>query len=176
MAARSPSNRTTVAIAALSVALLALGTGAGADAPPRKGAPAPAFELPVVANGHGTLTLASLKGHPVYLNFFASWCAPCKEEASSIAALSKQFAPEHVVVVGIDELEQPEAAKGFAERYHLPYSIALDQSGEVGGTYGLIGLPLHVFIESNGTIAAYRVGEMNKTQIQAELGKLESAH
>jgi cytochrome c biogenesis protein CcmG, thiol:disulfide interchange protein DsbE len=176
MVASTPANRTTVALAALGVALLAFGMVVSADAPPRKGAPAPAFTLPVVANGHGTLTLASLKGHPVYLNFFASWCQPCKEEASSIAALSKQYAPEHVVVIGIDELEQAQAAKEFAERYHLPYSIALDQSGEVGGTYGLIGLPLHVFIGSNGTIAAYRVGEMSKSQIQDELSKLGSAH
>jgi peroxiredoxin len=153
-----------------------LASAASADAPPRAGAPAPAFSLPVVANGHGTVSLASLKGHNVYLNFFASWCEPCKAEAASIAELSKQYAAHNVVVVGIDELEQAEAAKGFAARYHLPYSIALDTSGDVGGSYGLLGLPLHVFISTDGTVAAYRVGEMSPTQIRTELQTLSTNH
>jgi thiol-disulfide isomerase/thioredoxin len=129
-----------------------------------------------VANGHGTLTLSSLKGRNVYLNFFASWCEPCKAEVPSIAELSRQYASRNVVVVGIDELEQAEAAKGFAERYHLPYSIVLDTSGDVGGSYGLLGLPLHVFISADGKVAAYRVGEMSPSQIKSELQTLSSTH
>lgn len=175
--ATSPSaKRSAITLAALAAAVLALVTVAVADAPPRTGTPAPAFALPVVANGHGTLSLVSLKGHAVYLNFFASWCEPCKEEAPSIVKLSKEYAPHNVVVVGIDELEQADAAKGFAARYHLPYSIALDNSGNVGGSYGLIGLPLHVFIDPNGTVAAYRVGEMSEPQIRSELQILSAEH
>ncbi|MBV8162800.1 MAG: TlpA family protein disulfide reductase [Candidatus Eremiobacteraeota bacterium] len=176
MAASTSTERIALGLTALVTAGALLASVASADAPPRAGAPAPAFSLPVVANGHGTVSLASLKGRNVYLNFFASWCEPCKAEAPSIAALSKQYAPHNVVVVGIDELEQAEAAKNFATRYHLPYSIALDTSGDVGGSYGLLGLPLHVFISPDGTVAAYRVGEMSPAQIKTELQTLSASH
>ena len=124
MAASASAKRASLGFITLVATGLVLAGVASADAPPRAGAPAPAFSLPVVANGHGTLSLSSLKGHNVYLNFFASWCEPCKAEVPSIAELSKQYASRNVVVVGIDELEQAEAAKGFAERYHLPDSWA----------------------------------------------------
>ena len=176
MAASTSATRIVLGLAALVTIGAILSTAASADAPPRAGAPAPAFSLPVVANGHGTVSLTSLKGHNVYLNFFASWCEPCKAEAPLIAALSKQYASHNVVVVGIDELEQAEAAKGFATRYHLPYSIALDTSGDVGGSYGLLGLPLHVFISKDGTVAAYRVGEMSPSQISTQLQTLSTSH
>ena len=174
MAASTSAKRVLFSFTALVASALLVTATASADAPPRAGAEAPAFSLPVVANGHGTVSLASLKGHNVYLNFFASWCEPCKEEAPSIAQLSKQYAPRNVVVVGIDELEQAEAAKGFAERYHLPYSIALDTSGDVGGSYGLLGLPLHVFIAADGKVEAYRVGELSPSQIKSQLQTLST--
>ena len=176
MAAGSSAKRAAVAAAAMAAIGLALMARSDADAPPRAGAPAPAFALPVVANGHGTLSLDSLKGRAVYLNFFASWCQPCKAEALSIAKLSKEYAAHNVVVVGIDELEQAQAVKVFAAHYQLPYIIALDNNGDVGGSYGLIGLPLHVFIEPNGTVAAYRVGELSESQIRAELRSLSARH
>jgi cytochrome c biogenesis protein CcmG, thiol:disulfide interchange protein DsbE len=145
-----------------------------AAAPPHTGSVAPAFALPVVVNGQGTLSLASLKGHAVYLNFFASWCEPCKQEVPYIGKLSKRYAKDNVVVVGIDELESADKAKQFAARYNLPYRVALDDSGDVGGAYGLFGLPLHVFIASDGKVAAYRVGEMSEAQINTELSAVAS--
>lgn len=174
MAASTSAKRILSGFATLIATALLITARASADAPPRAGAAAPAFSLPVVANGHGTVSLTSLKGHNVYLNFFASWCEPCKEEAPSIAQLSKQYAPHNVVVVGIDELEQADAAKNFAERYHLPYSIAVDTSGDVGGSYGLLGLPLHVFISADGKVEAYRVGELSPSQIKSQLQTLSA--
>jgi cytochrome c biogenesis protein CcmG, thiol:disulfide interchange protein DsbE len=175
MAASTSPKLSIVLLALVAVASVAT-TRAVADAPPRTGAPAPAFSLPVVANGNGSVSLASLKGHAVYLNFFASWCQPCKDEVPYIGTLSKQYAHHNVVVVGIDELEAADKAKQFAVEYRLPYRVALDNSGEVGGSYGLIGLPMHVFIKPDGTVAAYRVGEMSESQIRAELQTLSSEH
>ena len=159
-------------VAALAIVIAAV--QALAAAPPRTGTQAPAFALPVVVNGKGTLSLASLKGHAVYLNFFASWCEPCKEEVPYIGKLSKQYAKDNIIVVGIDELESADKAKQFAAQYKLPYLVTLDNSGDVGGDYGLIGLPLHVFIAPDGKVAAYRVGEMSEAQINADLNELAS--
>ena len=163
------------AAAALTLAVaLALATGFAtiAAAIPQTGAPAPAFSLELIANGKGTVSLDKYKGKGVYLNFFASWCVPCKAEVPSIARLSKAFAKRGVVVLGVDEFESPNAARGFVTRFRLPYPIGLDDSGELGASYGLIGLPLHVFIGPDGTIVQRRAGEMSEGQIRASLDKI----
>ncbi len=176
MVAGAPAKLTLgTLVAIVACASIAL-TRAAADAPPHTGAPAPAFSLPVVANGNGNLSLGSLKGHAVYLNFFASWCEPCKEEVPYIGKLSKEYAHHNVVVVGVDELEPADRAKQFATQYHLPYRVTLDNSGDVGGSYGLVGLPLHVFISPGGTVVAYRIGELSESQIRTELQTLSTEH
>ena len=176
MVAGTSAKRIAASLLGFVALLGGLWAPADADAPPHKGAPAPAFSLPIVANGTGTLSLIALKGHAVYLNFFASWCDPCKHEVPYIGRLSKEYANHNVVVVGVDELEPADKAEQFAKRYHLPYRVTLDEKGDVGGSYGLIGLPLHVFIAPNGTLAAYRVGEMSESQIRTELQTISAEH
>lgn len=141
-------------------------------APPRRGTPAPAFSLPVIANGKGQLTLVSLRGHAVYLNFFASWCGQCKQEVPAIVSLSKEYARRNVVVVGIDELEPADTARRFVREFRMPYPIVLDDSGDVGGAYGLYGMPLSVFIAPDGTVVSYHEGQMSKAAIRTALQSL----
>ncbi|HEV2878004.1 MAG TPA: TlpA disulfide reductase family protein [Candidatus Eremiobacteraceae bacterium] len=175
MAQKTPA-KLTAGLLALAALIVLLASVALAAAPPKRGAPAPAFSLPVVVNGNGNLSLAALKGHAVYLNFFASWCEPCKQEVPYIGTLSKEYSKRNIVVVGVDVLESADKAKEFAIKYHVPYRVTLDDNGDVGGSYGLIGLPLHVFISPNGNVAAYRVGEMSEPQIRTELQALAAAH
>jgi thiol-disulfide isomerase/thioredoxin len=156
--------------------ILAVGAQAEAAPPPKTGAPAPAFALPVVANGSGTVSLASLRGRGVYLNFFASWCGPCKEEVPHISELSKEYAKRNVVVIGVDELEAPERAKLFAAQYRLAYKIVSDDNGNVGGSYGLIGLPLHVFIAPDGKVSVHHEGQMSAVQIRTALQSISRSH
>lgn len=162
--------RVTPALLAL-IAALSVPIGASANIP-QPGAPAPNFSLELIANGHGNASLDAYRGKAVYLNFFASWCVPCKEEVPSIAAFAKAYAKRGVVVIGVDELESVAAARGFVTRYHLPYPIGLDDSGSLGASYGLIGLPLHVFIGTDGKIVARRSGEMTPDQIRAGLDQI----
>lgn len=159
---------------ALLVLPFAAAVAAYGAAPPRVGTPAPQFSLPLVANGQGSVNLASLRGHAVYLNFFASWCQPCKAEVPYISQLAQQFSKRHVVVIGIDELESADRAKQFASRFKLGYRIVSDANGDVGGAYGLIGLPLHVFISPDGTVAVYREGEMSEPQVRSALAQASS--
>jgi len=139
---------------------------------PLAGSAAPAFSIPVVANGQGQITLAKLSGRAVLLNFFASWCIPCKAEVPTIAQLSKIYSKRGVVVIGIDELESPQAASSFAAQFKLPYAIGLDNSGAVGGAYGLIGLPLSIFIDASGKIASRHAGQMSETELRAGLEQI----
>jgi thiol-disulfide isomerase/thioredoxin len=145
---------------------------AAAAAIPQPGAVAPNFSLELIANGKGTVSLDKYKGKGVYLNFFASWCVPCKAEVPSIAQLSKAFAKRGVVVIGVDELESPDAARGFVARFKLPYPIGLDDSGALGAAYGLIGMPLSVFIGRDGKIAMRRSGQLTEAQIRAGMDQI----
>jgi len=160
-----------VALALAVSALAADRATAGAAPPPQRNAPAPAFTLPN-ADGHGQISLVALKGHPIYLNYFASWCPPCNAEAPDLAKLAAAFKSKGVVVIGIDELEGSKQALGFARKYHLPYAIALDNDGSVGANYGVAGLPVHVFIDRHGKVAYYQPGEMTTEQIRSHLEAL----
>ena len=158
------------------VIALALSTTlvARADRPPQVGTPAPAFHLPLVANGHGVLALASLHGRPLYLNFFASWCKPCRAEARTIAGIARQYGKRGLVVVGIDELEDTSRVTGFVGEFKLPYQIVADQTGEAGAAYGLVGLPLQVLIAADGRVVMWEPGPLNVPFAKAKLATILS--
>lgn len=158
----------TLVVAAAALSALVLTTSPGACGIPQTGGAAPDFSMPLIANGKGTVSLASFKGKAVYLNFFASWCVPCKTEVPWIVSLSKTYAKRGVVVLGVDELESPSAALGFVKQFGIPYPVGSD-SGPIGAEYGLIGMPMHIFIGADGKLALRRSGEMSADQIRAEL-------
>lgn len=131
-----------------------------AAAPPKPGTPAPAFVLPIVANGHGTLALRSLRGRAVYLNFFANWCKPCHDEGPTLKKLFANFRRRGVVMIGIATLENLAGARAFATKFGLPYPIVLDSTNQVGAAYGVATLPVQVFINPDGTVALWGEGPM----------------
>jgi cytochrome c biogenesis protein CcmG/thiol:disulfide interchange protein DsbE len=147
-------------MAACSIPLAAL-------AVPRPGQPAPPFSLPTVDGK--TLTLASLRGKPVYLNFYATWCAPCNEEAPTIGELSEKYRPRGLTVLGVNELEDPQKAKEFLTKHHLAYGAVVDADGQAGKAYGALGLPVHIFIDRTGVVRTYRLGEMNPDEIETAI-------
>lgn len=132
---------------------------AGADQQPSlQNAPAPPIDVPIIANGSGNFILKQQLGHGVYINFFASWCQPCEQEARTIQKVTAEFAGSNLRVIGIAVLDDPSKAKQFVHNHALRYPIAFDQSGDVGAAYRLNELPLHVFIGSDGIIKQYVEG------------------
>ncbi len=110
------------------------------------------------------LTSASLLGKPVYVNFFASWCPPCNDEAPDIEALSKRYASRGLQVVGVDVMENADKAALFGREHHLTYPLVVDD-GALRNAYQLDGLPVHVFIDADGTVHAIRIGELTKAEM-----------
>ena len=131
------------------------------------GKPAPSFTAPLASGG--TLSLSSLHGKPVYLNFFATWCAPCNAEAPDINALQKQYQRRGFVTIGVDEREDADKAKSFVHKFGLTYKAVVDENGDVLNPYGAIGLPVHVFIDRRGNVKLIRNGEMSKAEIEAAI-------
>jgi thiol-disulfide isomerase/thioredoxin len=125
--------------------------------------PAPDWTQPLSTGG--TLTLSSLRGKPVYLNFFATWCPPCKDEAPFINKMQQQYAARGLRVVGIDELESAGQAESFRKQFHLVYPAVVD-GGTLQGMYLINGLPVHVFIGRDGVIRKIVAGEMAHGEIQ----------
>ncbi len=145
---------------------LSLGGRAFAGGPPQAGQSAPDFTAPL--SGGGNLKLSSLRGKAVYLNFFASWCPPCNEEAPDVNALQKKYAKRGLVVVGVDELESAAKANDFLKKYGLVYKAVVD-GGALRDEYGTNALPVHVFVARNGKVKLYREGEMSKAEIEAAI-------
>lgn len=153
----------------LAAFLLAL--AAPALAVPRPGDAAPPFNLK--SDDGKTISNATLRGKPVYLNFFATWCGPCRVETPSIVALSKKYAAQGLRVVGVDVGENAGKAQGFARDFNVPYALAIDPDNATRATYGGgLYFPLHVFIDAKGIVRQYQPGEMSPTMIEAAIRRI----
>ncbi|MEO9170544.1 MAG: TlpA disulfide reductase family protein [Candidatus Baltobacteraceae bacterium] len=127
---------------------------------------APAWQEPTTTGT--SLTLDSLRGKAVYLNFFASWCPPCNEEAPNVNALQKQYAGRGLQVVGVDIMENATKAKQFIDEHHLVYPAVVD-SGTLRDQYRVNGLPVHVFIDRSGIVRRIEIGELSRDQMRADI-------
>jgi cytochrome c biogenesis protein CcmG, thiol:disulfide interchange protein DsbE len=118
-----------------------------------------------------TLSLASLQGKAIYLNFFATWCPPCNEEAPSIDALAREYASQGLAVVGVDVLESAGKAAQFRTQHRLAYPVVVDQ-GDLRRQYRVNGLPVHVFIARNGVVRKIVVGELSPAGMRADVEQI----
>ncbi len=133
------------------------------------GEPAPNFTEPTSLGK--TLSLASLQGKAVYLNFFASWCPPCNAEASDLNALQQKFGAAGLQVVGVDVLENQKKAQQFVDEHRLTYPAVVDD-GKLRDAYNINGLPVHVFIDRQGVVRQIVVGEMSRDEMEASVKKI----
>ena len=149
---------------------------AGDQPPSLRNHPAPPISLPIIANGSGTFVLGKERGHGVYINFFASWCEPCQEEARTLEMVTSESAWRNVRVVGIAVLDEPGNAARFANAHGWRYPIVVDKSGYVGAAYRLSELPLHVFIGADGVIRQYvEGGPIPASELRTGLAEISGA-
>jgi cytochrome c biogenesis protein CcmG/thiol:disulfide interchange protein DsbE len=128
----------------------------------RGGAPvAPAFTLERL-NATGDLSLASLRGKTVVLNFWASWCGPCRDEMPLLQKGSKRWQGKNVVFVGIDAKDDRGYARAFLERYRVTYPNVYDGKGSMIGRYGVTGYPETYFISADGKVRHRIAGPVEK--------------
>ncbi|HET8995123.1 MAG TPA: DsbE family thiol:disulfide interchange protein [Acetobacteraceae bacterium] len=128
--------------------------------------PAPAFDLASLSGGE-KLDLDALKGHPFIVNFFASWCVPCRIEHPVLMRLSQQ---NHLPLYGIAYKDRPEDTKKLLDTYGDPFRlVGLDQSGNVGLNFGVYGVPETYVIDATGRIRRRFVGPLTAETVNKEL-------
>jgi len=126
---------------------------------------APRFALAGL-NGEG-IARDALKGGPVLINFFASWCVPCRIEHPLLMRLSEH---DHVPLYGIDYKDRPEDARRLLTQFGDPYrAIGLDRDGRVGLDFGVYGVPETYVLDGSGNIRKRFVGPLTARQVDREL-------
>jgi cytochrome c biogenesis protein CcmG/thiol:disulfide interchange protein DsbE len=132
------------------------------------GQPAPAFALPGLQHPAVVVSLSSFRGKPLVINFWSSWCIPCRTEMPLLESAFRNGGGK-VAFVGIDTNDTSDAADAFAAQVHVTYPLASDPHSDLSVPYGLVGLPITVFISPSGKILGRHFGQLDAGALQADL-------
>lgn len=149
--------------------LLGLGRDPHVVRSPLVGRPAPSFSLKPVGGGE-PISLESLRGRPVVLNFWATWCVPCAEEHGVLAAGARDW-NDKAQFLGVIYEDQEETVLGFLKRHGSAYPSLFDEGGKTAIAYGVFGVPETFFIGPDGTIVEKFLGPLNGPALADNLGR-----
>ena len=143
-------------------------------------APAPGFELAALADGRpqarpsdrwlraaadGKVSLGELRGTPVVLNFWASWCVPCREEAPVLRRGAERWGERGVLFVGLNMQDVVEDARSFLREFDLDFPQVRDRTNETARRWGATGIPETFFIDARGRVVAHVIGTVTSEQL-----------
>jgi cytochrome c biogenesis protein CcmG, thiol:disulfide interchange protein DsbE len=134
------------------------------------GTPAPALRLPGL-DGR-PVDLAALRGRPVVVNFWATWCEPCVREFPLLRQAAADHRGQRLVVVGVLTGDRPAAARAFVRRHHATWPVGLDPDATAAGRWGAVGLPHTWFVRADGTLASHQLGELTRASLDRQLAQV----
>lgn len=139
-------------------------------AQPAEGAIAPDFDLPLL-NG-SQAKLSDYRGKVVLLDFWATWCEPCREETPHFIDLQNRYGPQGLQILGVSMDDSPEPVRDFYQQFRMNYPVVMGnaKTGELYG--GVLGLPIAFVIGRDGRIQAKHIGAVNLTMLESEIVKL----
>lgn len=149
----------TILLVAMGAAILGFVLRPRAPHPPEVGEAAPDFDLPGLSQG--LIALHQYRHHVVVLNFWATWCPPCVEEAPSLAKFSSQMQKQRVTVIGVSVDQDQAALEKFVADYHLPFPIARDPNQALASRYGTFKFPETYILDRKGKIAEKIIGAID---------------
>jgi cytochrome c biogenesis protein CcmG, thiol:disulfide interchange protein DsbE len=131
------------------------------------GTPAPPLRLQGLDGGQ--VDLAALRGRPVVVNFWATWCGPCVREFPLLRQAAVTHRGERLTVIGVLTNDRPAAGRAFVRRHHATWPIALDPHAATATRWGAVGLPHTWFIRPDGTLASHQLGELTQAALTRQL-------
>jgi thiol-disulfide isomerase/thioredoxin len=149
-------------------------TASSRGSAPKVGKPAPDFELTLV---DGTkVKLSDYRGHPVWINFWASWCPPCRAENPDIETVYNAHKDgDGLVLLAAAIGEGRDAVAGYMQRADLHYPVGTDSDTQIAADYRVLGIPTHVFIDREGIVRDIRVGAMSKKTMEKKVSAIVAA-
>jgi cytochrome c biogenesis protein CcmG/thiol:disulfide interchange protein DsbE len=159
----------TLAAIGSMVGLLAYGFTTDPRAIPSilTGKPAPDFSL-TLFDGR-TIRLSDFRGKVVFLNFWASWCPPCRAEARMLEQAWQRYKDQGVVFLGVEIQDKEEAARGFIQEFGITYINGRDPQNRIAIDYGVYGIPETFFIDKDGRITYKQIGAQSWETIVAKI-------
>ncbi|MEK7214279.1 MAG: TlpA disulfide reductase family protein [Chloroflexota bacterium] len=165
-----------VAVTAAGGILLGKGVGAtpsgGVTSPYKFTAGMPAPEFTLQSLGGKPVSLSDYRGKTVLVNFWATWCPPCRSEMPDMQRVAQDH-PDDLVVLAVDLQEAPEPVASFAKQFGLSFPILLDTKGDVSQAFGVQSLPSSFFIDPQGRIASFNIGALNESAIRRRLQQVQ---
>ena len=128
----------------------------GRDPSPEKERAAPDFLLETLDGG--TLRLSDLQGKAVLVNFWATWCQPCRSELPHLVAAYDRYRQEGLEIVAVNLQEDEDTIAGFVEEFGMQFPVVIDRSGDVADKYRVIGIPTSYFIDRSGVVRSIYTG------------------
>lgn len=157
---------TFVRTLAISVFALCLLAGCDTEAPRLKsGDPAPAFELPTPQGQ--AIRLADLQGQVIAVRFWADWCPYCKHEMTALEPVYRRLHPSGLEILAVNVAQDRDTVLRFIERLGVTYPALMDEASEVARRYGVIGLPMTVFVDRAGKVRGKILGESDAAHFEA---------
>jgi peroxiredoxin len=148
---------TKLSLLAVTTVILATTATAGGDSP------APGFSLP--ARGGSTIDLSQFKGQVVMINFWASWCGPCRQEMPLLESMYKKYQPLGFTLIGVNVEPDQKDAESFLKQTPVTFPVLFDAKSKVSGLYNVQGMPTTVFIDRKGKVRlvheSYKPGDEN---------------
>jgi thiol-disulfide isomerase/thioredoxin len=117
------------------------------------------------------ISLSDFRGKTVFINFWATWCPPCRAEMPEIEAIYQEYTDKDVVVIGVDLWESDDVVRQYIQEGGYSWTFVTDTTGVVTASYKVIGIPASFFIDREGIIRAVSLGAMTKRAMETNLAK-----
>jgi cytochrome c biogenesis protein CcmG/thiol:disulfide interchange protein DsbE len=153
------------------VGLLAFGLVKKSGASLDLGEKAPVSTLPKL-DGHGDASLTSYRGHWVLVNFWASWCLPCRDESPALQSFYRQHRADDFTILGVDTRDLSDDGKGFVDKYGVTYPQLRDGDGDYGHDFGTTGVPENFLVNPQGKLVVIRRGPIDGSYLDRYVAPL----
>lgn len=145
-------------------------TAAASGPAPRLDKEAPDFRMRGLDGKY--YQLSDFRGRPVWINFWATWCPPCRAENPDIEEVYEANKGDGLVLLAVSIGEDTDTVRGYVERTGLTYTVGLDQTTEIAAQYRIVGIPTHFFVDRDGVLREWRIGSMSKKTMEKKVNEI----